>query len=154
MPEFMKMACEEAERGIVAGDGGPFGAVIVKDGQVISAAHNMVIALKDSTAHAEMVAIRKAEQALGTYDLSDCELYATSYPCPMCLAAVMWAHIGKVYYHFTPEDAAGLGFDDQAFYRAFESRDYAGFVDLRPLSEPGCVDLFARWLASETRRVY
>ncbi len=154
MSGFMRMACEEAERGIATGEGGPFGAVVVKDGQVISAAHNMVISWNDSTAHAEIVAIRRAEQALEKPDLSGCEMYATSYPCPMCLAAIMWARIGKVYYCFRPEDAARVGFDDQAFYLAFESRDYARFVGMQAVSEPACVGLLEQWLASETRRLY
>ncbi|MDP2856901.1 MAG: nucleoside deaminase [Bacillota bacterium] len=154
MPDFMHIACEEARRGIESGDGGPFGAVVVKDGTVISSAHNMVLATNDSTAHAEIVAIRKAEQALRTYDLSGCEMYATSYPCPMCLAAVMWARIGRVTYQYGPEEAARLGFDDQAFHQAFASADFARFIEIRASAEPGCAGLFERWLTSDHRRQY
>ena len=154
MPDFMHIACEEALQGVANGDGGPFGAVVVKDGKAIASAHNMVLAANDSTAHAEIVAIRKAEQALGTYDLSGCEMYATSYPCPMCLGAVMWARIGRVTYQYAPEEAAKMGFDDQAFHRAFASADFARFIEIRASAEPGCAGLFERWLTSDHRRQY
>ena len=113
MSEFMKVAIAEAEKGITAGDGGPFGAVVVKDGEIVSSGHNRVISSNDSTCHGEIDAIRKAEQKLGTYDLSGCELYTTGEPCPMCLAAILWANISKVYYGCTISDNAKIGFRDE-----------------------------------------
>ena len=158
MLDFMRLACEEARRGIESGDGGPFGAVVLKDGKVVASAHNMVLATNDSTAHAEIVAIRKAEQALGTYDLSGCEMYATSCPCPMCLAAVMWARIGRVTYLYAPEDAAKAGFDDQAFHQAFATADFTRFVQIQAYqeaaTEPGCAGLFQQWLTSDHQKPY
>ena len=116
MNRFIEMANEEALTGSSVNDGGPFGAVITKAGKVISRGHNEVLKTNDPTAHAEMVAIRRAAQALGSYDLSGCEIHSSCEPCPMCLAAIYWARISKVYYGCTKEDAARIGFDDNAIY--------------------------------------
>ncbi len=113
--EFIKQAIAEARAGITSGHGGPFGAVIVKDGVIVASGHNCVLKNTDSTCHGEIDAIRKAEQQLQTYDLSGCELYTTGEPCPMCLAAILWANIGKVYYGCTLEDNAKIGFRDAKF---------------------------------------
>ena len=113
--EFMETAINEAKTGIANGHGGPFGAVIVKNGEIIASGHNCVLKNNDSTCHGEIDAIRKAEQKLGTYDLSGCELYTTGEPCPMCLAAILWANIDKVYYGCTIEDNAKIGFRDAKF---------------------------------------
>lgn len=115
--ELMLRAIELAERNASSVTGGPFGAVIVKDGKVIAEASNTVTVDNDPTAHAEVNAIRKACTALGTFDLSGCELYTSCEPCPMCLAACYWAHIDKVYYAADREDAAAAGFDDSDIYR-------------------------------------
>ena len=115
--ELMLRAIELAERNASAVTGGPFGAVVVKDGKVIAEASNTVTVDNDPTAHAEVNAIRKACAALGTFDLSGCELYTSCEPCPMCLAACYWAHIDKVYYAADREDAAAAGFDDSDIYR-------------------------------------
>ena len=111
---FMAMADEEAN--VNGSDGGPFGCVIVKNGQVVSRAHNRVLVDHDPTAHGEITAIRKAGQALGTHDLSGCELYTSAMPCPMCLSAIIWANIKQVYYGNTADDAAAIGFRDAAIY--------------------------------------
>lgn len=113
----MLRATELAERNASSVTGGPFGAVVVKDGKVIAEASNTVTVDNDPTAHAEVNAIRKACAALGTFDLSGCELYTSCEPCPMCLAACYWAHIDKVYYAADREDAAAAGFDDSDIYR-------------------------------------
>lgn len=113
--EFMETAISEAKTGIANGHGGPFGAVIVKNGEIIASGHNCVLKNNDSTCHGEIDAIRKAEQKLGTYDLSGCELYTTGEPCPMCLAAIFWANIDKVYYGCTIEDNTKIGFRDAKF---------------------------------------
>lgn len=154
MADFMAAACAEALVGVNQGDGGPFGAVVVKDNRVIAAGHNMVIGSNDSTAHGEIVAIRRAEQVLGTYDLSGCELYTTGYPCPMCLAAIMWARIGKVHYGCTVEDAARIGFDDGIFYQALAAPDYNGLLTLTPGDRQICLELFDKWLTSENKKLY
>lgn len=113
--EYMEMAVNEAREGIRNRDGGPFGAVIVKDGEVIASGHNRVLSNNDSTCHGEIDAIRKAERLLGTHDLSGCELYTTGEPCPMCLAAILWANIGKVYYGCSLDDNERIGFRDARF---------------------------------------
>ena len=112
---YMTEAIREALDGISQGHGGPFGCVIVKNGEIIGTGHNMVLEDKDSTAHGEITAIRNAEKALDSYDLSGCVLYTTGEPCPMCLYAILWANISKVYYGCTIEDNADIGFRDEAF---------------------------------------
>lgn len=112
---YMTEAIREALEGISQGHGGPFGCVIVKDDEIIGTGHNMVLADKDSTAHGEITAIRNAEDALDSYDLSGCVLYTTGEPCPMCLYAILWANISKVYFGCTIEDNADIGFRDEAF---------------------------------------
>lgn len=114
--EYMRRALELAGRNASSEGGGPFGAVIVKDGRIVAEASNSVTVDNDPTAHAEVNAIRQACKALGTFDLSGCELYASCEPCPMCLAACYWAHISKVYYAAGREDAARAGFDDEMIY--------------------------------------
>jgi len=111
--ELLEMAVQEALDGIRAGDGGPFGCVIAKDGKVIAKGHNRVLVDKDPTAHGEIVAIRSACDALGTIDLSECTLYTSAEPCPMCRAAICWAKIGKVFYAASMKDVDELlGFKD------------------------------------------
>lgn len=116
MNPYMQIAIEEAQAGIRAGHGGPFGCVIVKDGAVIGRGHNEVILQQDATCHGEITAIRAACKALGTFDLSGCELYTTAAPCPMCRGAILWANIRKVYYGCTVADTDSIGFRDQEFY--------------------------------------
>uniref|UniRef100_A0A914XJA1 CMP/dCMP-type deaminase domain-containing protein n=1 Tax=Plectus sambesii TaxID=2011161 RepID=A0A914XJA1_9BILA len=116
MANFMQQAVDEAVQGVQKGDGGPFGALVVKDGQIIASGHNMVLITKDPTAHAEVTAIRMACAKLGTFDLKGCVLYTSCHPCPMCMGASLWARLDAVYYAATPEQAANVGFDDKAFY--------------------------------------
>lgn len=120
--EFMEIAVNEAREGIISHDGGPFGAVIVKNGEVVASGHNRVLSSNDSTCHGEIDAIRKAESRLGTYDLSDCELYTTGEPCPMCLAAILWANIKKVYYGCRLNDNDEIGFRDAKFDKMMGGR--------------------------------
>ena len=115
MNKFMKMAIDEAREGIHAGHGGPFGAVIVKNGEVISRGHNHVVINHDPTCHGEVDAIRKAGKKLNTFDLSGCEIYTTGYPCPMCFCAILWANIDKIYYGCNTTDTEIIGFRDKAF---------------------------------------
>jgi guanine deaminase len=151
---FFKLACEQAEKGMLAGDGGPFGAVVVKNGRVIGKGHNQVLTSNDSTAHAEIMAIRDAEQAEQTHDLTGCEIYATSYPCPMCLGAIMWARISRVCYGSTVEEAAAIGFDDKAFYEAFSGTDSNRFLTMEHHDDPRCRAIMQRWLKLDNRTLY
>jgi len=117
MDNIMKMAINEARITINENKGGPFGAVITdSDGDIVSVASNLVLESHDPTAHAEIVAIRKASEKLKTHDLSNCTLYATGYPCPMCLSAIIWANIKKVYYGTNLKDAENIGFRDDLIY--------------------------------------
>ena len=114
--EFMQEAVSAAARGVALRDGGPFGAVIVRDGHVVACAWNRVILEQDPTSHAEVNAIRAACRVLGRFSLEDCELYTSCEPCPMCLGAVYWAGLRTVHYAATREDAAHLGFSDALIY--------------------------------------
>lgn len=116
MTDFMKRAIELSRQTLTSNAGGPFGAVVVKDKQIIAEGVNRVVADKDPTAHAEVVAIRIATQKLGSSDLSDCEIYTSCEPCPMCLGAIYWARLRKVYYANSADDAAEVGFDDSFIY--------------------------------------
>lgn len=114
----IKRAIKESEINLINKfkDGGPFGAVIIKDGEIISSAHNTVLKSKDATAHAEINAIREASRKLNTHDLSGCILYTSAQPCPMCLSAIIWANIKEVFYANTKEEADDIGFRDDMIY--------------------------------------
>ena len=112
----MRMAIDLATKNVETSCGGPFGAVIVRAGEVVASGANQVTATNDPTAHAEVVAIRAACRQLGTFDLSGCEIYSSCEPCPMCLTAILWARCGALYYGSTAIDAAEAGFDDSFFY--------------------------------------
>ena len=120
--EIMRLGIEEARKTMKQDIGGPFGAVVVKNGEVVAVSSNHVLANNDPTAHAEVMAIRKACEKLGTHDLSGCEIYATGYPCPMCLSAIIWANIKKVYVCGMPEDAEKIGFRDDYIYRFIQDK--------------------------------
>ncbi len=113
---FLKRAIQLAEEGMDKGSGGPFGAVIVKNGEIIAESSNRVTSTNDPTAHAEVAAIRQACEKLENFQLEDCILYTSCEPCPMCLGAIYWARPNKVYYALSREDAAKIGFDDQFVY--------------------------------------
>lgn len=123
MNEYMKLANELAKENIITNHGGPFGAVIVKDGKIVGKGNNHVVLDNDPTAHAEMVAIRDACKNLNTFDLTGCELYTSCYPCPMCLSASIWANIKKIYYGNTKEDAENIGFRDDFIYNYIKSNN-------------------------------
>ena len=115
-PEFMEQAIALATENVVSGKGGPFGAVIVRDGKVIATGVNLVTATNDPTAHAEVMAIRNACAALGTFQLHGCQVYTSCEPCPMCLAAIYWARCNAIFYGSCAADAAKAGFDDAYLY--------------------------------------
>lgn len=136
--DYMQNAIEEAYRGISAGHGGPFGAVIVKDGRIVGRGHNCVIRDQDATMHGEIAAIRDASRALGSFDLNGCALYSTAEPCPMCLCASMWANIDRIYYGCTRGDTEDIGFRDNAFYEVI--RDPGALLSQR--GRDACLELF------------
>ena len=147
------MAIDEARTGIRNGHGGPFGSVIVKDGKVIGKGHNMVLKNNDSTAHGEVVAIRNAESDMETYDLSGTQLYTTGEPCPMCLAACMWANISKVYYGCTIEDNENIGFRDAKFDDLMGGREKVADY-LEQVGRDECLELFEEYNSIESRKIY
>ena len=140
----MKVANEEAFHGMKNNEGGPFGAVIIKDGVILTQGHNEVLKTNDPTAHAEVVAIRKAAALLERFDLSDCEIYASCEPCPMCLSAIYWSRIKKVYFGCTKKDAAAIGFDDNAIYEFIKEPTDA--LELVPVDREECLKSFEHWL--------
>ena len=151
MNKYMEEAIKEAKEGINNGHGGPFGSVIVKDGRIIGRGHNMVLINHDSTAHGEITAIRNTEKDLGTHDLSGCEIYTTGEPCPMCLAACLWANIDKVYYGCTIEDNAIIGFRDEEFDNRFGGRE--NFSDyLEQVDRHECTKLFEEYKSLDATR--
>ena len=117
---FMREAIRLSIENVRAGNGGPFGAVIVKDGKIIARGFNQVTSSNDPTAHAEVVAIREACKVLNSFQLDDCEIYTSCEPCPMCLGAIYWARPSKMYYANTKKDAANIGFDDQFIYEELD----------------------------------
>jgi guanine deaminase len=149
---FMQIAYDEALKGMNCNDGGPFGAIIVYNVKVIASAHSEVLKTNDPTSHAEINAIRKASAILGRFDLSDCLLYTTCYPCPMCMGAIFWARIPTIYYASTMEDAARGGFDDSLFYAMIQNPEAS--LDLRPIDTETTNKLFDLWRAKSNRHIY
>ncbi|MBQ9898998.1 MAG: nucleoside deaminase [Ruminococcus sp.] len=147
MNKFMKLAIAEARTGIRAGHGGPFGCVIVKDGEVIGRGHNEVVKQTDPTCHGEVMAIRDACRNIGRFDLSGCELYTTAEPCPMCAGAIRWANISRVYYGCSISDTDSIGFRDLQFYT--EESDISEELD-----RTECLDLFAEYRAIKEKTQY
>ena len=145
MNRYMEIAKQNAEEGIKKGEGGPFGAVIVdKDGNIISNGNNRVIMEKDPTAHAEISAIREACKKLNTYDLSEYILYTSCEPCPMCLSAIIWANIKKVYYGCTKEDAGEIGFRDDMIYEYLKD-EKKDLIHLEKLDRESCLEVFEKY---------
>jgi guanine deaminase len=153
-PAFMQEAIRLAIDGVSAGKGGPFGAVVVKAGQIVGRGCNQVTSTNDPTAHAEMVAIRDACKNLGSFHLHECELYASCEPCPMCLAAIYWARLERYYYACTATDAAAIGFSDELICRQLalplDLRSVAAIQFLRPAA----LAALAAWQAKADRTPY
>jgi tRNA(Arg) A34 adenosine deaminase TadA len=143
--QFMRMAIALSENNVKQTLGGPFGAVIVKDGELLAACPNRVIIENDPTAHAEIATIRAACQKLNTYDLSGCEIYTSCEPCPMCLGAIYWARIGKIYYANTKHDAAAIGFDDHLIYQELECDMDGRKVEFEQLLHDEALKVFDAW---------
>ena len=150
----MQRAVDLAVENVRENWGGPFGAIVVCDGVVIAEGANAVTSLNDPTAHAEVLAIRRACQSLGRFELRDCELYTSCEPCPMCLGAIYWARLGRLWYACTKEDAAAAGFDDSFIYQQIPLPPEARSTPTRQLlREPGLA-AFDAWRASSRKIPY
>jgi tRNA(Arg) A34 adenosine deaminase TadA len=152
--EFLRRAIALATENATSGKGGPFGAVIVRDGRIVGEGVNSVTATHDPTAHAEVNAIRAATKALGTFTLAGCELYTSCEPCPMCLAASYWARLDRVYYGARAADAAKAGFDDAFLYDELRKDHAARNLPSTQLLGEEAWSSFAAWLASSNKIEY
>ncbi len=151
--ELMREAIRLSEENVNNG-GGPFGAVIARDGEIVATGVNRVTASHDPTAHAEVNAIREACRRLGTFDLSGCEIYSSCEPCPMCLGAIYWAHIGKLYYGNNKTDAKNIGFDDSFIYEELElPRDRRRLPSESLLSDEAA-EAFRKWMEKDDKVEY
>jgi len=148
--ELMARAGELALEGVRQGHGGPFGAVVARDGEILGEGCNRVLVDNDPTAHAEVLAVRAACRALGQYHLAGCVLYTSCEPCPMCLAAIHWARLDAVHYALSRDDAARIGFDDARLYAAMEQP----LVPVTPLPHQSARAAFDAWEALPDRRDY
>lgn len=152
--DFMLRAIALSRKEMRADQGGPFAAIVVKDGEIVGEGWNQVTSRCDPTAHAEIVAIRSACDALQTHSLAGATIYATCEPCPMCLAAIYWAHISRIYYANTTADAEAIGFDDGAFYRELASpADERSVPRVRLLAEEARA-VFDEWAQKDDRVHY
>lgn len=147
MNEILRLAMEQARKTMNENIGGPFGAAVISEtGEILAVTSNSVLRDNDPTAHAEVNAIRAACQKVGSYDLSGCILYTTAYPCPMCLSAIIWANIKKVYFGCRPEDAEHIGFRDDFMYRFIENKCHdKSVLDMAELDRADCLKLFAEY---------
>lgn len=151
---FMKKAIEEALNNVLTNHGGPFGAVVVKDGKIIGVGRNEVTSSNDPTAHAEVQAIRDACRYLNTFQLTDCEIYTSCEPCPMCIGAIYWARPKAVYFGCTKQDAAKIGFDDQFIYEQLALPMEQRKITMKQIS-PDDADLpFRTWEGSNNKVDY
>ncbi|MBN2646961.1 MAG: nucleoside deaminase [Thiotrichales bacterium] len=151
---FMQRAIALSIEKMQQGCGGPFGAVIVKDGQVIAEGFNQVTSQNDPTAHAEISAIRQACQQLQTFDLHGCQLYTSCEPCPMCLSAICWARIDQVFYANTREDAARIGFDDAFFYQQVCAPIEQRTIPFTQIGRDQALNAFAQWQEKDDKVNY
>ena len=153
MNKYMEIAKNLGEENVKTKVGGPFGACIVKDGQIIGKGSNHVLSNNDPTAHAEVMAIRDACKNIGTYDLSGCVIYTSSYPCPMCLSAIIWANIKKVYYGNTKEDTDAIGFRDDFIYKYIKNPDKE-ILDLEELDREETLKSYQEYMKQKDNTIY
>jgi tRNA(Arg) A34 adenosine deaminase TadA len=151
---FMREAIERAVNNVRSGRGGPFAAVIVKEGRIIAAGANCVTSTNDPTAHAEVTAIREACRALGTFQLTGCEIYTSCEPCPMCLGAIYWARPERVYFGATAGDAAAAGFDDSFIYEELTRPHAERRIPLEPMMREAALRPFREWAEKSDRIGY
>ncbi|HRN93412.1 MAG TPA: nucleoside deaminase [Chitinophagales bacterium] len=152
--KMMKLAVALSREGMQGKKGGPFGAVVVKGGKVVSEGSNQVTSTNDPTAHAEVVAIRNACKTLGTFSLEGCQIYCSCEPCPMCLSAIYWARIDKIYFANTKHDAASIGFDDAFIYKEFEKKPENRSIPSSKIEEPEAKKVFDDWHADNEKTRY
>lgn len=142
---FMARAIQLSIENARSGRGGPFGAVVVKDGKIIAEGVNEVAARHDPTAHAEVLAIRQACEKMGHFELKDCELYTSCEPCPMCMAAIYWARLSRVYFAGLAEDASRVGFDDSAIYREISQAHAQRTIPMIQMMREEALAAFRAW---------
>jgi len=152
--EYMRMAIALSEQNVAQGLGGPFGAVIVKDNKIVAASANTVVPSNDPTAHAEVSAIRLACQELNTYNLEGCVIYTSCEPCPMCLGAIYWARIEKIYYANNKSDAAAIGFDDQFIYEELDRPKEQRKLPVVEMLRDEALGAFKAWETSVAKTHY
>jgi guanine deaminase len=152
--EFLDKSIELSRKNMSENVGGPFGAIITKDGKIVAEGSNQVTSTNDPTAHAEMVAIRKACQALNTFDLRGCEIYSSCEPCPMCLSAIYWARLDKIYFANSRQDAANIGFDDDFIYQEIPKSLEARSVACVHVSSTEAKSVFQDWINKSDRIEY
>lgn len=153
MNKFMEMAIEEAKKGILQGHGGPFGCVIVKNDEIVGKGHNEVLKNNDPTCHGEIMAIHEACKTLNTFDLTGCEVYTTGEPCPMCLAAILWANIEKIYYGCNIFDTEKIGFRDNKFYK-FQNNPSQRQKMIKELDRDQCLKLYDLYNSLTDKKQY
>jgi guanine deaminase len=153
-PVHLRRAIELATQNVLAGTGGPFAAVIVRNGEVIAEAANSVTTTNDPTAHGEINAIRKACAALNTFTLAGCEIYSSCEPCPMCLSAIYWARLEAIYYGSNQQDAAKAGFDDAFLYEELRRGSDNRSIPSLQLLQPEAWEAFATWIATPAKIDY
>lgn len=151
---FLERAIELSREGMSKGEGGPFGAVIVRNGEIIAEGNNRVLVDNDPTAHAEVTAIRRACATLGRFDLSDCELYTSCEPCPMCLGAIYWARPKAVYYANTKADAAAIEFDDSFIYDEIDKPMSERAITFTHQPSEAALEVFSEWAAKNDKTRY
>ena len=155
MNKFMDVAINLSDDNFDKNYGGPFGACIVKDGEIIGKGINRVLKDNDPTAHAEIVAIRNACKKLDTYDLTGCEIYTSCYPCPMCLSAIIWSNIKKVYYANTKEDAADIGFRDDFIYEFISNNmEDKSVLNLKSMDREEAIKVFEEYKDMKDKAIY
>lgn len=152
--DFMRRAIDLSQEKMHENCGGPFGAVIVRAGKIIAEGWNAVTSTNDPTAHAEVMAIRKAAEAVGDYSLSGCEIYTSCEPCPMCLAAIYWARLDRIFYANTREDAAQIGFDDDFLYREIAQPEHKRTLPGRMMMRPEAQIVFEEWMKKADKTPY
>lgn len=150
----MQYAVSLSRRGMERGDGGPFGSIVVRGDEIVGEGWNQVLCENDPTAHAEVMAIRNACKKLGTFQLTDCEIYTSCEPCPMCLGAIYWARPSKVYYANTKEDAAAINFDDSFIYREITVPHDEKKIPLIELRDLDALKVFQEWKAMNNKTLY
>ncbi|MDF1756082.1 MAG: nucleoside deaminase [Verrucomicrobiales bacterium] len=152
--DFMREAISVSIQNVESGNGGPFGAVIVKDAEIIARGANLVTSSNDPTAHAEVVAIRAACDAIGDFQLTDCDIYCSCEPCPMCLGAIYWARLTNIYYGNSKEDAAAILFDDQFIYEEIERPITRRKLKTSQLMRDEALVAFQKWSTSDMKLEY